>query len=125
MNGQREDPPRDRIDPARILGRVNRAPYLLRWLWARGHLLLLCGRCSEGTRRLRDIEYRGECWWWEHWKRGNYDIPFWMGPQEKARLSEVRRECLARGEAFPVISSLDSALCEQWKAFLSRFKRGG
>ncbi len=110
MSSDEKVPRNERIDPDKILGCPNRAPYVLRWLWARGHMALLCGRCSEGTRQLRDITDEGRCWWWHNWERGNYDIPFWMGNDEKERLGEVRRRHLDAGRDFPHISSLDSAL---------------
>lgn len=115
-----EIPMDERIDGTLILGKINRAPFIVRFLWAQTHLRLLCGRCSPGTKRLRDIEDSGVCWWRENWSRGNFDIPFWMGWSESHRLEALRRKKLERGEWFPVISSAESAIKHQLSRLLRR-----
>ena len=115
-----EIPMHERIDGTLILGEVNRAPFLVRFLWAQTHLRLLCGRCSPGTQRLRDIENSDVCWWCENWRRGNYDIPFWMGWTEFHRLKDLRRQKLDHGERFPIIGSLESAIKHQLSRLFPR-----
>lgn len=101
---------KEKIDPAGLLNRKSRAPFLFRYLWARFHLIFLCGKCTEGTRAMRDLENKNECWWWENWKKKNYSIPFWMGRKEYRRLKKLRKEALARGESFPHVGSLESVI---------------
>ena len=105
-----EHPRLEIIDKGMILNRPNRAPRIVKFLWAKFHLLFLCGRCSPGTQGLRDILGHNECWWWQNWKKGNYDIPFWMGKDEYNRLSKIRKEKIEEGKPFPQIGSLESAI---------------
>lgn len=100
----------ERIDSARIFGRTAGVPKPVSYLWAKAHMLFLCGRCSPSTRSLRDLDECGECWWWKNWKAGNYEIPLWMGRSEFRRLSAIRERKLSRGERFPTIGSLESAI---------------
>lgn len=101
---------KEKINPSGLLDCTSRAPFIFRYIWAKFHLLFLCGKCTEGTRAMRDLENRGECWWWENWKRKNYKIPFWMGRKEYRRLTKLRKEALARGEDFPHVGSLESVI---------------
>lgn len=101
---------KEKINPIGLLDRKSRAPFIFRYLWARFHLIFLCGKCSEGTRAMRDLENSCECWWWENWKRKNYSIPFWMGSKEYRRLKKLRSETLDKGEDFPHVGSLESVI---------------
>jgi hypothetical protein len=101
----------ERIDRKKILDKPNNYPYFIKFFWAKFHLIFICGRCSSGTRKLRDILNKGECWWWENWEKGNYDIPFWMGKDEHHRLKKISEEKMNKGEYYPHIGSLESAIC--------------
>lgn len=55
-------------------------------VWAKIHLIFICPFCPNKTRMIRDIENKGECFWYVNWKKKNYDIPYWMGFSEWRRI---------------------------------------
>lgn len=113
---------KEKIDKNKILNMKNEAPLFIRYLWVKFHLIFLCGRCSQGTQKLRDIYDEGECWWWKKWRNGDYSIPFWMGREEHKRLSAIRKQKLIEGKEFPHIGSLESAICNTLKCLIKSKK---
>jgi hypothetical protein len=47
--------------------------------WAHYHLRYRCKKCPNHRKQTRDVLGKGECFWYEHWNNGNYEIPMWMG----------------------------------------------
>jgi hypothetical protein len=43
------------------------------------HLKYVCKRCKFKKKHKRDILNTGNCFWYEQWMKGNFDIPIWMG----------------------------------------------
>jgi len=43
------------------------------------HLKYVCEGCPEHRQQTRDVDGNGECWWREHWQKGNTSIPHNFG----------------------------------------------
>jgi len=43
--------------------------------YAQRHLTDVCAHCPQSRKLTRDVENNGNCWWFENWTQGNYDIP--------------------------------------------------
>ena len=60
---------------------------LIKRFYIKIHLKYICKYCPTTKKRTRDIMREGQCWWYENWKKGNYeDIPLWMGIKNFIRL---------------------------------------
>ena len=105
----------EKVEPSAILGRKSQAPGFFRFLWVRFHLKYLCGKCSMGTRQLRDLENEGECWWRKNWEAGKVDVPFWMGIKEFRRLKKIYKMKKKQGDYFPCVGSIESVIAEKRK----------
>ena len=62
------------------------------------HLKIICPLCPKYRRKLRDVDKRGECYWFSKLKKGDYGIPRYFGAKNfinqylflKTDLSEFR-----------------------------------
>ena len=43
--------------------------------YAQQHLSKVCAYCPHSRKLTRDVEGTGNCWWFENWTNGVYDIP--------------------------------------------------
>jgi len=53
--------------------------FMSKRLSARLHLLFICPQCPGYRRKLRDVDGKGECWWYRNWIKGNFDLPINFG----------------------------------------------
>lgn len=90
-----------RVDREELLSRThpvtNPLLRLIRFLWARFHVLVRCNFCPPQDRRSHDMACEGDCWFRRRWDAGLLDTPFWMGWSEHRRLQRIRRARRRRG----------------------------
>jgi hypothetical protein len=61
-------------------------------LWIHFHLKTKCKICPKKRRKLRDIHGVGECFWFHHWSKGNFDVPMWPGFKNWFRVSFLNKK---------------------------------
>ena len=69
---------------------IGKIRYFIRVLIAKFYLKFKCPRCSEKRRKQRDINNKGDCFWYCNWKKGNYDIESYYYKQLMKKLKKKK-----------------------------------